>query len=157
MNQWHNYKMSFSLSGFLAFLLVMIPNIVWMVFPPANDLLKQNHAEFLWVDLLLNVSQCCMAASLILCVSRRKQDPYEGRVYQKWAFICLAAYYSCWVLYYMGIAASWLMVCMAVFPMLFFVLWELKLRNYIALWPSLIFAVTHIIVTISNYVGKPLL
>lgn len=148
------YKFEFSFQGFLAFVLVMLPNIVWKVIPPANQLLQQTNTDYLLLDVLLNVSQCMMIVLLIFCVSRYEQDAYEKSVYLKWSFVFLAGYYICWVLYYLGVATAWLMLGMAFFPAAFLLLWELKMHNYPALIPSLIFAVTHIGITAFSYVGK---
>lgn len=39
------YKIGFSLKGLIAFLIIMLPNIYWMIVPPSNKFLSTNSSK----------------------------------------------------------------------------------------------------------------
>lgn len=145
------YKFGFSIRGFLSFILAMIPNIIWMIIPPANDILAQNSASQPVFDIILNISQWVMIAALIILINKTTKDNKRGRLFVGLAVLCLMIYYISWILYYTGIVNPWMLVAMAIFPTLYFIFVEFWIKNYIALMPSIIFGIIHTVITYSNY------
>lgn len=139
-------RFGFSPGGLFAFVLVMLPNILWMLAPPPNDPLAANSAPAV-VDALEHASQWVLVAALVLLVSREK----GRRFFLAAAAVLLAGYYGFWTAYYLGFSAPWMLVGMAVFPPLFFCLTALRLKNFIALFPAVVFGVLHTAVTCINY------
>lgn len=146
-----NYKFGFSLKGFISFMLVMFPNIIWMIIPPTNDVLAGNSASNPIYDIVLNASQWVMVATLIVLINKSAQNDKRVRILIGFAAFCLTGYYISWIFYYAGIVYPWLFVGMAVLPTLYFVFVELWMKNYIAIIPSVIFGITHVTITCSNY------
>lgn len=145
-----NYKLGFSVKGFVSFILVMIPNIIWMVIPAANDVLIGNSAVRPY-DTVLSVSRWLMVITLIMIINTDVRVNKSKRLFAVSASVCLVIYYVSWAFYYLGIVNPWLFISMALFPVLYFILTDLWLKNYIAVIPSIVFGITHIGITCSNY------
>ncbi len=145
------YKFGFSLKGFLAFLLAMLPNIVWAVIPPFNDVLAASTAAFPVWETIAAASQWLMIAALVLFIHQDPEQEQHPRQLVGSASFCLAGYYVFWVLYYAGVASPWLFIGMAVLPTAYFVLAALWLKNYIALVPAALFGAIHIVLTCIAY------
>ena len=144
-----NYSLGFSVYGLVTVALVMAPNILWMFFPPANDVLATGQTSLPLPDILENAGRIALFVLLVLLVNR--QGETGRRSFLTVAVACLAGYYLLWGLYFAGIAAPALLVGMAVLPSACFLCVTLWLRNYIALVPALLFAATHICITCYNY------
>ncbi len=145
------YKFGFSLKGFLAFLLAMFPNIVWVAIPPLNDVLAANTAAFPVWEAIAAASQWLMIAALILFVHQNAKQERRSKLRIGTAAFCLAGYYLLWVLYYAGVVSPWLFIGMAVLPAAYFVLVALWLKNDIALVPAALFGAIHIALTGVTY------
>lgn len=146
-----NYRFGFSLKGFIGFMLVMIPNIIWMIAPPRNNPIAENSALYPIFNIVVSVSQAIMIAMLIILVSKESRNEKNKKLYIGVASFCLAGYYVLWIAYYVGVVYPWMVVCMAVFPSMYFIAIELLFKNYIAIIPSVVFGITHIVITCSNY------
>lgn len=147
-----HYTFGFSFKGFLAFMLVMIPNIIWMAAGPVNDILAGNNAENPMLALVLNGSQWFMAALLIL-LKNKAENREKSVVLFLAAALCLGGYYVLWICYFAGIINPWFLVSMAVLPSMYFIFVECWMKNYIAIIPSVIFGITHTVITCSNYLS----
>ncbi|MBK1813252.1 hypothetical protein JHL18_21760 [Clostridium sp. YIM B02505] len=148
-----SYRLGFSLKGFVAFMVVMIPNIVWIIAPPVNDPIAGNNALYPIIDILLVASQVIMIALLIIIIPNENMNSKSIKIYFKLACLCLLGYYVSWFCYYTGMVYPLMLVGMAVLPSIYFILIELWLKNYIAIIPSIIFGITHIAITCSNYIS----
>lgn len=146
-----NYRFGFSLKGVAAFILIMIPNIIWMTAPPVNNPIAGNNAPYPIFDIVVTVSQAIMIALLIIVIPNENRNGKSIKIYIGLALLCLIGYYAAWIAYYIGLAYPWMLVSMAVLPSIYFVSVELWFKNYMALIPSVIFGVIHIAITCSNY------
>lgn len=145
-----NYRFGFSLKGFLAFMLVMIPNFIWMLVPPVNNELSENNGVFL-LDMIQNISQVLMIALLIILVRKENKVQSRARLYIGLGAFMLVGYYVAWICYFLGFIYPWLLVSMAIMPVLYFIFIILWLQNYVAIIPSVIFGAVHIAITCLNY------
>ena len=148
----NNYNLGFSLKGFLAFMLVMIPNVIWMIVPPSNNPIAANSAMYPLFDIITGISKAMMITLLIILIPKKNRHGKGKKIYIKFALFCLVIYYVMWILYYAGIINPWMLVGMAVFPSAYFIFVELWLNNYIAITPSAFFGIAHIAITFSNFV-----
>lgn len=146
-----SYRFGFSLKGFMAFMLVMTPNIIWMIAPPMNNPVAGNSSAYPVLNIVVSVSQVIMIALLIILIPKEDKKGKSIKIYIKLSSFCLVGYYIAWIGYYTGMVYSWMLVGMAVLPSIYFISVELWLKNYISIIPSIIFGVTHITITCSNY------
>lgn len=147
-----NYKIGFSIKGFIAFLLIMIPNIIWMICPPTNDILAKNSSKFDAINILMSVSQFIMIAAMILLSSKIFTSRKSNKFYLVGCIICICVYYFSWCCYYNGSVTPIMLLGMAVFPCSYFILFALWQKNYIALIPTIVFSALHISITFVNFV-----
>ena len=147
------YRFGFSLAGLLLYALQLLPNILWMLAPPANNLLAKNSSPYPILNILEQVFGVATVALLILLINKgRGRNP---KLFVGLAILFLAGYYLSWILYYQGVVSPWLLIIgIAAMPPLYFFFSGLWLKNYIVLIPCTIFGVIHIAITCSSYL-KP--
>lgn len=143
------YKVGFSLKGLIAFLIIMFPNIFWMIVPPTNNFLSTNSSNIEALNIIMTVSQWAMVALLIFIV-RKTVCPAKNFIYKLICLLCIGIYYLFWTLYYLNKTSPIIFIGMAVFTCAFFILFILWQKNYPALIPAIIFSLFHIAITVSN-------
>lgn len=146
------YKIGLSIKGFLAFIAVMIPNIVWMIYPPSNNMLSSNSSNIAILNILMSVSQWTMIATLIFLSRTIESNKKYDKLYIVTSIICLSIYYISWVYYYMNIVPAFILLGMAIFPCGFFILFTIWQNNTIAFIFAIMFSVLHIAITYSNVI-----
>lgn len=144
-----NYKIGFSFAGIIAVILIMIPNMLFLFITPSIDNLSSNEARFWLWNILENIGRFGMMISL--CVITNKNGKRQNRVLDFTAIFLLLVYYVLWIAYFKGIQGGLGLVGMALFPSVFFLLISWKLKNMFAFSFSLVFAITHIAITSSNF------
>ena len=145
-----NYEFGFSPTGLLLYALQLLPNILWMLRPPANNVLARNRSS----RPILNFIEAVFGiATVILLIFLKTMDgARESPVYIGSAFLFLAGYYVAWFFYYRGVVAPWLIIIgMAAMPPLYFIFVGLWMKNYFVLIPCVIFGIAHVTITCSNY------
>ena len=148
-----DYVIAFSVTGLLLYTLQLLPNIIWLAMPPANDVLKHNSSPHAALNVVEQVFGIATVALLIIVIRRAGT---EGRN-SAWLLLCaaffLAAYYAAWVMYYRGNVSPWLLVGgIAATPPLYYFFVASCMKNYLALIPCVIFGIAHITITWGNYV-----
>lgn len=144
-----NYRIGFSVIGFLAVLIVMLPNLLFLFATPPINPLDHNEAAFWFWNLLENIGRFGMMFSICFIVSRISVG--KNRFLDFSALFFLLIYYALWGFYFSGFTNGAMLVGLAVFPSLFFLLIARKLRNPFAFSFALLFALTHISITANNF------
>lgn len=145
-----NYVFGFSLMGLILYALQLLPNIIWMLAPPANNVLTKNSSAYPILNILEQVFGIMTVALLILLIN--KDGGRNSNLYIGLAILFLVVYYIAWIFYYKGVVSPWLLITgIAAMPPLYFLFVGLWMKNYISLIPCVIFGVTHIAITCSNY------
>ena len=144
------YKFGFDLWGLLLFLLIMIPNFIWFGVPAPNDVLRSDSVTPV-VDTIGSVCQVAFVAAI--CILKRK-DVEKARFSKLTvsALVMVAAYYIGWILYYCGQTDPVVIVLLTIPPCLSFVLYEIDRKNRIALIPTVVFTICHIIYAFVNLI-----
>ena len=142
-------SISFTLqSGMLVPLLLMLPNVVWMLFPKAETGEQKSVSQAL--EIIENVAR--VAVMLIpffyaLDIHKRIAIPIMvGMV------LVLMMYYACWIRYFAGGSASELFAApflgiplpMAVLPVVFFILSSYLMTSWWMFGASVLFGIAHI-------------
>lgn len=145
-----NYIFGFSLIGFILYILQLFPNIIWMLIPPTNNVLMENSSVYPILNIIEQVFGIMTVALLILLINKGGKS--NRKLYIILAILFLAGYYAAWILYYKGMVSPWLLIIgLAAMPPLYFLFVGLWMRNYVVLIPCVVFGVTHIAITCSNY------
>ena len=144
-----NYKLGLSITGILAVVLVMLPNILSLFLTPPNDVLAGNEASNQLLNVLENIGRFGLMISL--CIVVNKSAPPQSRGVTIAAACSLLAYYALWIAYFLGSFTGLSLVGMAVFPSAFFLLIAWRLRNIFALGFATLFTITHVAITSGNF------
>jgi hypothetical protein len=141
-------NIGFSWKGIVIFLLPMLPNILFFILKdPNGSRVVMNHHFFL--DIIEHGSQGIFIVLLIFIVNKKESPTFC--VYTIFMAILLLSYYGLWVAYFTVGSNFFMLMSMAVFPMVYFILAEMWLHNLIAIVPTLIFGVIHIMITYIDY------
>jgi len=143
-----NYSFSFSWRGFLIVLLPMIPNIFYFLFPNAisSGKVENNH---LILNIIEHGSQLIYIALLIFMITNKYVSIQS--VYVIGMAIFLLSYYAFWILLFAGNKNLIILICMAIFPVVYFILAEIWLHNFLAIIPTVIFGIVHVIITYIDF------
>ncbi|WP_315121961.1 hypothetical protein [uncultured Clostridium sp.] len=143
-----NYHFGFSWKGFIVFLLPMIPNIFYFLMP-SSDVSGNNVNGHLILDVLEHGSQAMFIFLLIFVI--RKQTSEILCTYTIGMEIMLIFYYVLWIFCFVGKANLVILLGMAVIPVVYFVLAEMWLHNYLAIIPTAFLGIVHVIITYMNF------
>ncbi|MDX2358820.1 hypothetical protein [Dietzia sp. PP-33] len=145
------FRLGFSPLGFVAVLLPMIPNALWVLLPPVSSPLTANTPFPPWVQLIGLVCQSLMIALLILVINTRRQPTPGTVVVGLIGALALVGYLVLWVLYFLTPITPTILVMMAILPSVYFLCVGLYLQNYPSLVPAILFATIHISDTAMSY------
>ena len=149
-------KLSFSRLGLVLFVLPMLINLAYVMFPPAEEA-KADGAVPRWVEGIEQVSRAAYLFAVTFLVSR---EPIEPR--SVWLFLAalfLLLYYVVWIRYFAGgreialLRRAFLFVPMplAVFPVLYYLCAAIWLHNLPAAIIMVIFGAAHLTVSIQSF------
>lgn len=149
-------KLSFSRLGLVLFVLPMLINIAYVMFPPAEEA-KADGAVPRWVEGIEQVSRAAYLFAVTLLVSRENLS--FRSVCFSLAAVFLVLYYAVWLRYFMGgrkialLSRSFLFVPMppAVFPALYYLCAAIWLHNLPAAIIMVIFGAAHLTVSIQSF------
>lgn len=147
----NQYRLTFSWQGLLAMFLLQCPNIIWMMWPPANNPLALNSTPWPILDILENGSLVIMMLSLIFIRPKHGNASMHAKEMLVVAGVSILAYYTLWVLYTNAIFSPFVFLGMAVFPVLYYTFLTLRVRNYIILPVIALFAILHVGITAYNF------
>ncbi|MBU3144706.1 hypothetical protein [Clostridium sp. CF012] len=138
----------FSWKGFIVFLLPMIPNIFYFLIP-ASDVSVKNANTHIFLDILEHGFQAIFIFLLIFV--NRKQTSEILCPNTIAMAIMLVFYYVLWIFCFTGKSNLVILLGMAVIPVVYFILAEIWLQNYLAIIPTVIFGIMHFIITYMDF------
>lgn len=141
--------MGFSITGTIIAAVMLLPNIIYLFFPPQNVPESKKDAG-LFFTVLERVGQIVLI--VLLAVSH---DSLDGRAFDVWAVlmvVCIAVYYGLWLRYFLkgrqyGMLYRPMLtlpVPMAVFPVFAFAFAGVWGNSLLLLAASVVFALGHI-------------
>jgi len=143
-----NQYLGFSWKGFLVVMLPMLPNILFFLYPDAitsGNTVKSHQV----LDIIEHGSQVIFIAFLLFYKSKQ-EVPFRSN-YVLGMLIFLVSYYVLWVLLFGGKKSLIVLLCMAIFPVIYFIFAEIWLHNYIAIIFTMIFGFVHVMITYMDY------
>ncbi|MCM1102579.1 MAG: hypothetical protein NC409_00620 [Clostridium sp.] len=144
-----NYKMGFDLAGFILFLGVMLPNLIWFAVPAVNDVLRRESVTPV-VDQIGSVFQVTMIASLCIIVNQNCRKPMK-KVWSGGIAALVVLYYAGWCFYYSGSASPIVILDLCIAPCLAFVLFSAVRKNAAAFLSAAIFMICHVLFGVVNF------
>ncbi|MEK3683211.1 hypothetical protein [Paenibacillus sp. FSL R10-2736] len=142
--------MGLHIKGFIIPLLVLLPNLLFIFFPPRNapDSLASTPLIFTILERAGQIT--CFMMPIVL--GRKLAEQPLGLSAGLMA-VCLLIYYICWARFYWNarefavLFTPWLgiPIPMAVFPAIYFMLLGFWLESWLLLIPAFLFAVGHLV------------
>lgn len=90
--------MGFSITGTIIAAVMLLPNILYLFFPPANVPERKKDAG-LFFTILERIGQIALIVLLVV-----SHDSFDGRAFDVWAIlmtVCIAFYYGLWLRYFL--------------------------------------------------------
>jgi hypothetical protein len=128
----------------------MIPNIFYFLFPDAISSGKVENSH-LTLDLIEHGSQIIYITLLIFMITNRYVSLQS--VYVIAMAIFLLSYYILWIILFAGNNDLIILICMSIFPVVYFILAEIWLSNFLAILPTAIFGIVHVIITYKDFLS----
>ena len=144
------YKIGFDIFGLLLFLIIMIPNFIWFVVPTSNDILR-NESITPVINMIASIFQVIMVIALCIIKNKQCQKPMK-KIWFKLIVIAIIIYFVGWILYYIGIVNSVIILDLCIAPCLAFILFSIARKNIVALISSIIFMICHVLYGIINFI-----
>ena len=146
-----NLRIGSSLYGLIIVLLQALPNIIWALFPPAVNSLEGNASSIPFIEYgehILGISIVVLLAFLV-CKGQEKIIPKNG--FTITAFVAIALYWLCWVLYFCAIQPLPMIYAMVILPPVAFFCAGVAERVYPISAVSVVFLGFHIAVAMENF------
>jgi len=153
INYLRQYKIGFSIYGLIAFALQELPYLPWLLCPPVNNPLANNIPINAIFGILEKFGGVLTVGLLIIIINKSVIQPKFKNKLLFISVLCLITYYICWIFYFLGVTNAWLIVIglSAVVPIYYFFI-ALWLKNYFAIFTSIIFFVGHTVSNMINYI-----
>ena len=153
-------KLSFSRLRLVLFVLPMLINLAYVMFPPAGKA-EQTAAVTHWVEIVEQISRIDYLFAVTLLVSREILS--FRSVYFSLAAVFLVLYYAVWIRYFAGgreialLRRAFLFAPMplVVFPVLYFLCAAVWLHNVPAVLLMMIFGAAHLTVSLRLFRSVP--
>lgn len=151
-----DYRIGFSWIAVVIFLLPMIINVIYVIFPPSiND--KNTEATNTVIEFIEQATRILYLLSLVVIVSEKTLD-YRS-MWLLLAVVFLVLYYVVWIRYFVGgrdialLGKSFLGIPMplAIFPVLYFIFAALWMHNYVAVGFMIVFGIAHNIISYISF------
>ena len=144
------YRFGFDILGLILFLIIMIPNFIWFAVPAPNDILR-NPSITETIDAVASVFQVIMI--ICLCILKnRNQSRIHITPLIIITIISVAVYFISWVFYYVGITNAFVILGLTIPPCMAFLFYSIDRKNVVAVVPTIIFTICHLIYGIVNYI-----
>jgi len=152
----------FSWVGLIVFLLPMIINVFYVIFPPKSNGGEGDtqNKKFPILEAIEHGTRITYAVVLWILISNQSLNYTNPLLYISIVFLVL--YYIVWIRYFIGgrdiklLGTKFLFIPMplAVFPVLYFIFASLWMNNYIATGVMLVFGIVHNIISYQNLFSK---
>lgn len=145
-----NYKIGFDKLALLIFIIIMLPNIYWGFNPPINDALR-NESITRVTDIIGMICQVVFI-TLLCIVVKKKKVKFKITLNIIMVILCIILYYIGWILYYNGITNAFVFMLLSLAPCFTFIFYEIDKKHKLAIIPTIIFTICHLIYATVNFV-----
>ena len=144
-----SYRFGFDKKGLGLFLVMLLPNIVWVLFPTSFDIFKKPTATPT-LDLVLEAFRWILVVTQCFLINGARAIPFKVRSFFTVTGLLLL-YLLGWSFYYAGFVnpVTILILCLA--PCAAFLVFAAASENIFALVASAVFAVAHFLQCVLNY------
>lgn len=128
----------------------MFPNFIWFAVPAPNDVLRNDSVTPI-VDTIASFFQVIMTAALCIVINIKRDNPMKN-VCKAVIAVFVLAYFCGWVLYYIGVVNSAVIILeLCVAPCAAFLAFSIARKNVFSLISASVFSVCHLIYGVVNF------
>ena len=150
-NSFKPLTLRFSLFGFLIVAAQSFPNIIWALFPPEMNRLEGNASSILFIEYAEHILGVAIVVSFLFLANKTQPNTFPRGAWAITAYVAVAAYWGCWIIYFMGIQPDLLIYSMVALPPIAFFSAGVAEK----VWPipaiSAAFLVFHLLVAAENF------
>lgn len=144
------YKLGFDVRGFVLFLIIMIPNFIWFAVPAPKDILR-GISSTQGIDTIGSICQVVMIICLCILINKNP-NPFHITSLITATVICCVLYFLSWIFYYVGRTNPLVILGLILPPCLAFLCYSIDRKNMVAIVPTVIFTICHLVYGIVNYI-----
>lgn len=138
-----NYTFNLNLGSLWLTIFLLVPTVVWSLFPAPNDVLRTESVTPIF-DLAASIGQVIFIG--LLCFTANAAAPKHNVK----STLMISTILS-WIVYYIGMVIFALILILTLAPCAAFLFYALEKRNHIAIFPISIFTLCHLIYAIINF------
>lgn len=150
MKLFSNYKLGFDKSGFILFLVILIPNFLWLIFPIPNDVLREETVT-IQLDVVATIVQVFLIGSLCFLIPVDRTTQMNKSINTS-IVVLLVFYYLSWIAYFSGFQNLIIIIYLALVPSIALLAFAIARMNFPAIIFASIFLITHTTSSIINYI-----
>lgn len=151
MKLFNRYRFGFDIWGLVLFLIIMVPNFIWFIFPAPNDILRADSITKT-LDIITSLSQVLMIAALCVVINDTR-DRHIKKSYFITICIMIISYIIGWYFYYLGITTPLVIMDLCLAPSIVFILFSISRKNWLALIPTIVFTICHTLFGYINFIA----
>ncbi|MCL2491901.1 MAG: hypothetical protein FWE87_04035 [Coriobacteriia bacterium] len=150
-NTRNGVGIGFSAYGALIVALQALPNIIWALFPPTLNSLEGNASSIPFIEYGEHILGVAIVVFLLFLVRKGSEGKVPKNGFSVVAFVAIALYWLCWVLYFYGVQPLLVIYAMVVLPPIAFFCAGAAQKVYLISAVSIAFLVFHLIVALENF------
>ena len=150
-NPFKTLTLRFSLFGLIIVVAQSLPNIIWALFPPNVNRLEGNASSIPFIEYGEHILGVAIVVLLLFLVQKTPPVKAYRSKPAVIAYITIALYWACWVLYFAGVQPDLVIYAMVVLPPVAFCSAGLAEKVYPISVASILFLVFHLLVAIENF------
>ena len=128
------YKFGFEPWSLFLFIIIMIPNFFWFIFPPREDVLITD------------------SATKTITLKNKEREKIRLTPCIIITAVCYLLYITGWIFYYCGITGKSIILVLTLAPCLAFLFFAIDRKNRIAIIPVSGFTLCHLVYSVVNFV-----
>ena len=146
-----NLRIRFSYYGALIAALQALPNILWALFPPAQNRLAGNVSSVPFIEYGEHILGVAIVILLLFLVNKTVPNKIHRSAPAAVSYIAIALYWLCWALYYAGIQPNAVIYPMVLLPCAAFFCAGIAGKVWPVSAASAVFLVFHLMVALENF------
>ena len=144
-----SYRLGFDKKGLGLFLVMLLPNIVWVLLPPSFDIFG-GPSKTPRLDAWMEIFRWVLVGTQCLLVNKARQPEFKTKSFFTVTGLLLV-YLLGWSFYYAGFVNPITILILCLAPCAAFLVFAVASENFFALVASALFAVCHVLQCVLNY------
>ncbi|OQC11540.1 MAG: hypothetical protein BWX74_00120 [Tenericutes bacterium ADurb.Bin087] len=143
------YKFNLELWAIVLFAMILIPNLIWIIVPPAIDPLRVESITK-GVDIATIIVQVLMIASLTL-LANEEVEKVKLNPLLTTTIVMVLLYVVSWVMYYINLFNIVILLGLTLCPCVAIILYAIDRKNIFGLVFAALFTIGHFIFAFANF------